>query len=232
WLTKYFSDTFTTSTEHTWNNLTQSVEALVRRYCLDVLIDEKVTSEIDIQKASNLLAETIISKKLSLNGWDHSVDEWINRVVWTGETFPEKNLPKFTEEEKHLVIHALCEGYYRYSQICDIPVLPFFRELLSASDNQFVETMAPVSVLLPTGRKMKLIYTIGKSPHGRIRIQDLYGQNQTPRIAAGRTSITIEILAPNNRPVQITDDLRNFWEVHYPEIKKTLSRRYPKHEWR
>jgi ATP-dependent helicase HrpB len=232
WLTKHFGPSFTTVTEYIWNNITQSVEASVRSFCLDVLIGEKPASELDIQAASNLLAETIISKKLPLHGWDHSVDEWLNRVAWVGETFPEKNLPKFTDEEKYLVIHTLCEGSYRYNQVCDIPVLPLFQELLSASDNQFVESMAPASVMLPTGRKMKLLYTPGKPPHGRTRIQDLYGQNQTPRIASGKASITIEILAPNNRPVQITDDLKNFWEVHYPEIKKALSRRYPKHEWR
>ncbi len=232
WLTKHFKATFTTTTEHTWNNITQSVEATICSFCLDVLIDEKKAEELDIQSASNLLAETIISKKLPLNGWNHTVDEWINRVLWLREIFPEKNLPNFSNEEKHLVIHTLCEGSYRYNQVCDIPVLPFFQELLSAADNQCIESMAPASVMLPTGRKMKLLYTPGKPPHGRTRIQDLYGQYQTPRIASGRASITIEILAPNNRPVQITDDLKNFWEVHYPEIKKALSRRYPKHEWR
>jgi ATP-dependent helicase HrpB len=232
WLTEHFSNSFTTATEYTWNNITQSVEATIRSFCLDVLISEKPAEELDIQAASNLLAETIISKKLPLRGWDHNVDEWINRVAWVRETFPEKNLPEFTDEEKHLIIHTLCDGSYRYTQVCDIPVLPFFQELLSASDSSFVESMAPTSVMLPTGRKMKLLYTPGKPPHGRTRIQDLYGQNQTPRIASGRASITIEILAPNNRPVQITDDLKNFWEVHYPEVKKALSRKYPKHEWR
>jgi ATP-dependent helicase HrpB len=232
WLNKHFNDSFSKATEYTWNNITQSVEASERSFYLDVLISEKPAQELDIQAASNLLAETIISKKLPLRGWDHSVDEWINRVVWVRETFPEKNLPQFTDEEKHLVIHTLCDGSYRYSQVCDIPVLPFLMELLSSSDNAFIESMAPASVMLPTGRKMKLLYTPGKPPHGRTRIQDLYGQNQTPRIASGRASVTIEILAPNNRPVQITDDLKNFWEVHYPELKKTLSRRYPKHEWR
>jgi ATP-dependent helicase HrpB len=205
---------------------------LIRTYCLDVLINEKPIPELDIQKASNLLAETIISKNLPLAGLDNTVEEWINRVLWVGETFPEKGLPKLTDDDRRLVIHALCEGSYRFSQVRDKQLLPYFQELLSSQDIYFIESMAPQSVTLPTGRKMKIFYIPGKPPHGRTRIQDLYGQNQTPSIANGRARITIEILAPNNRPVQITEDLRNFWEVHYPEIKKTLSRRYPKHEWR
>jgi ATP-dependent helicase HrpB len=232
WLTKYFNDSFRKTTIYSWNNSSQSVEALIRTYCLDVLINEKPTPELDIQKASNLLAETIISKNLPLAGLDNTVDEWIKRVLWVAETFPEKSLPKFSDDDRRLVVHALCEGSYRYSQVKDTQLLPFFQELLSSQDIYFIESMAPQSVTLPTGRKMKIFYTPGKPPHGRTRIQDLYGQNQTPSIANGRARITIEILAPNNRPVQITVDLRNFWEVHYPEIKKTLSRRYPKHEWR
>jgi ATP-dependent helicase HrpB len=79
---------------------------------------------------------------------------------------------------------------------------------------------------------MKLFYEPGSPPRGRARIQELFGLRETPKVAAGRASVLIEILAPNSRPVQITDDLSRFWAVHYPEIKKTLSRRYPKHEWR
>jgi ATP-dependent helicase HrpB len=231
WLIKHFQHTLKTIVSHDWNNSSQSVETSIRTFCLDVLIDEKPTPEFDLQKASNLLAETIILKKLPLDCWDNSIDEWINRVLWVGETFPEKDLPKFSDDDKHLVIHALCEGAHRYSQVKEKPVLPFLQELLAPSDIYFIESMAPQSVMLHSGRKMKLTYTPGKPPHGRTRIQDLFGQTQTPAVAGGRVRITIEILAPNNRPVQITEDLRNFWEVHYPEIKKALSRRYPKHEW-
>lgn len=231
WLIQHFKDSMKTIVVHEWSTSSQSVEASERTFCLDVPIDEKPSSQLDPVKASDLLAETIISRKLPLDGWNTAVDEWIKRVLWTGETFPEKNLPKFTDDDRILVIHALCEGAQRYSQVKEKPVLPYLQELLAPSDNYFLESMAPQSVMLPSGRKLKLTYTPGKPPHGRTRIQDLYGQMQTPTVAGGRVRITIEILAPNNRPVQITEDLRNFWEVHYPALKKTLSRRYPKHVW-
>jgi ATP-dependent helicase HrpB len=95
-----------------------------------------------------------------------------------------------------------------------------------------MDAMAPSSIDLPSGRKMRLTYEPGSPPHGRARIQDLFGLRATPKIAAARASVVIEILAPNNRPVQITEDLGRFWNVHYPDIKKSLSRRYPKHEWK
>jgi ATP-dependent helicase HrpB len=63
-------------------------------------------------------------------------------------------------------------------------------------------------------------------------IQDLYDVQHTPTIAMGRQPLTVEILAPNQRPVQVTQDLANFWKTTYPELKKMLQKRYPKHEWR
>ena len=92
--------------------------------------------------------------------------------------------------------------------------------------------MAPSAIELASGRKMRLFYEPGDPPRGRAKIQDLFNLRKTPRIAEGRAGIVIEICAPNNRPVQITDDLGRFWDIHYPAIKKALARRYPKHEWR
>ena len=79
---------------------------------------------------------------------------------------------------------------------------------------------------------MKIAYTPGEPPRGRARIQDLYGLSATPHVAAGRAAVLLEILAPNYRPAQVTDDLQGFWQHTYPGLRKELARRYPKHEWR
>ena len=79
---------------------------------------------------------------------------------------------------------------------------------------------------------MKIEYYEGETPRGRAKIQELYGLEQTPRIAGGKQALLLEILAPNFRPVQITDDLQSFWKNTYPEVKKDLKRRYAKHIWR
>jgi ATP-dependent helicase HrpB len=79
---------------------------------------------------------------------------------------------------------------------------------------------------------MKIEYSADGPPRGRAKIQQLYDLQQTPSIAGGRQKLLLEILGPNFRPVQVTDDLASFWERTYPEVKKELKRRYPKHEWR
>jgi ATP-dependent helicase HrpB len=232
WLKDHFKEQWQEETIVEWNAIEQAVESRSRTWCLGVLLEEKKDISVDLGKASALLAETVFEKGLLLKGWDRDADEFVNRVKWALGWFPEQNLPAFSEEDRRLVVHALCEGERRYEKVKDKPALPFLQELLSGQQRRFLDSVAPQYVELPSGRKMRIMYVSGQQPRGRTRIQDLYGMRTTPVVANGRARLLIEILAPNNRPVQITDDLAGFWKVHYPELKKTLSRRYPKHEWR
>ncbi len=232
WLERNFKDNFRTESVLEFNPKSQAVEKRVRTLCLDVLLEEKIIPDIDAAVASGLLADAIIEKNLLLSGWDQTAKEWIGRVAWVGEQFPDMRLPRFTDEDRKLVVNELCEGEFRYARVKDKPVLPLLHGLVGAEGAGFVEAMAPQAIALPSGRKLRIAYEPGKQPRGRARIQDLYGMNATPMVARNKSPVLIEVLAPNNRPVQITDDLSRFWKVHYPDIKKTLSRRYPKHEWR
>jgi ATP-dependent helicase HrpB len=87
------------------------------------------------------------------------------------------------------------------------------------------------TITLPSGRKAKLSYRDDGSVVASVRLQELFGLAETPRVGPNRTPVTFELLAPNGRPVQTTRDLRSFWENTYPEIRRQLSRRYPKHAW-
>jgi ATP-dependent helicase HrpB len=90
----------------------------------------------------------------------------------------------------------------------------------------------PERITLSNGRTPKVTYEAGNPPFISLRIQELFGVTQTPKIAMGRVPLSVHILAPSMRPVQVTQDLANFWREHYPRIKSELQRRYPKHEWR
>ena len=232
WLEQHFGGTCRTESALEWNAASQAVENRVRRFCLNVLLEEKAGTDVDTAAASGMLADTIIEKNLPLSGWDQAASEWTGRVAWVGGQFPDRGLPRFTEDDRRLVVHSLCEGESSYARVKDKPALPFLMELASAEQIRFVDAMAPQAMVLPSGRKLRISYAPGAQPRGRARIQDLYGMKTSPRVAQNRVPVLIEVLAPNNRPVQITDDLSGFWKTHYPDIKKTLSRRYPRHEWR
>ena len=106
------------------------------------------------------------------------------------------------------------------------------KSLLSPAQIALVEKHAPERVTLANGRGVKVQYDGAAEPYVSARIQELFGVEALPALAAGRVPLVIQILAPSQRPVQITKDLPGFWRDHYPRIKQELRRKYPKHEWR
>ena len=232
WLYELFPYSFVTETGLVWNSIRGAVESRIRTVCLGLIIEEKTEGNPDPEKAGEVLAETIIDKKLSLAGWSNEVQEYISRVQWASEIFPEQAFPAFNDDDNRLVMHELCRNEWRYAKVREKPVLPIVKEMLSFEQQRFLDSTVPQFVHNKKGRKLRISYVPGQAPVIRARIQELYDMPSTPYIAKGRIAVKVEILAPNNRPVQITDDLESFWRVHYPELKKTLSRRYPRHEWR
>jgi ATP-dependent helicase HrpB len=91
--------------------------------------------------------------------------------------------------------------------------------------------VAPESLRLQSGRQTKIHYEHGKTPWIASRLQDFFGMRETPRIGEGKTPLVIHLLAPNHRAVQTTTDLAGFWERLYPQVRRDMMRRYPKHAW-
>jgi ATP-dependent helicase HrpB len=232
WLSEDFPLALLQQSRLQWNPSSAAIENRLQTLFFGTILSEKNDAIRDMAPVSDLLADTIVTKGLELPTWDQSVLEWMKRVQWVARLFPERQLPCFTDDDKKSAVRRLCQGESSYQSVCKKQALPFLRELLDNKQHHFVDAMAPQAMALPSGRKMRLAFEPGEPPRGRARIQDLFDLRETPRIAGGKSAVIIEILAPNNRPVQITDDLARFWDVHYPDIKRTLSRRYPKHEWR
>jgi len=215
-----------------WNPSTLSVEARRQLMFGDLVISESPGGEPDAALAADMLARQVVAGAIRLEKWDDSVQQWIARVRCVRKWFPERNLIFYDEDEQRLIIAEICLGATRYSQIAQRPCLEHVRAALSPEDQRFVERMAPEFIMLPGGRRMRVTYAENAQPRGRARIQDIYGLKRAPTVAGGKVKVLLEILAPNMRPVQVTDDLENFWKNLYPDIRRQLARRYPKHEWR
>jgi ATP-dependent helicase HrpB len=91
--------------------------------------------------------------------------------------------------------------------------------------------VAPARIRLQNGRQTKVHYERGKAPWIESRLQDFFGMKETPRIGVERTPVVVHLLAPNHRAVQTTTDLAGFWERLYPQVRRELMRRYPRHAW-
>ena len=104
--------------------------------------------------------------------------------------------------------------------------------LLDWSQRQAVERLAPSHITVPTGSRIRVEYRQGAdAPVVRVRLQECFGLMDTPRVDEGRRPVLMELLSPGFKPVQLTADLRSFWEGTYFEVRKELKRRYPKHAW-
>jgi ATP-dependent helicase HrpB len=215
-----------------FNAQSKAVEVVEREVYQGLVIDESTPRDAEPAVAGPILAEQISSGALKLESWNEEVEQWMARVRCVAKWFPERKFIQYADDDIRLIIEEFCEGAVRYKDLADKPLLPFFKNALSWEDQQFVEKMAPERIGLPRGWRMKIQYDPNASPRGRAKIQDLYGLEQTPTVAGGRQKVLLEILGPNMRPLQLTEDLANFWRNLYPELRKQLSRRYPRHEWR
>ena len=94
-----------------------------------------------------------------------------------------------------------------------------------------LDRIAPTHAELPRRRRVAIHYELDRAPWIASRLQDFFGAPRGPAVANGRVPLVLHLLAPNQRPVQVTQDLPGFWQRHYPELRRQLMRRYPKHGW-
>ena len=109
--------------------------------------------------------------------------------------------------------------------------LTSLRAKLTRDQSRKLDERAPLSILVPSGSRVTLDYGSGEQPVLAVKLQEMFGLADTPQIAAGRVKILIHLLSPARRPVQITQDLKGFWNGAYQQVKKDLKGRYPKHPW-
>ncbi len=232
WLAEVHPERVTTRSVPIWNEQNSAVEMAEERVYDGLVIERTVRPTASPAVAAEFFVERIMSGELKLENWSEGAEQWIARTRSVAKWFPERELITYDDDDRRVILHEIVSGATRWSQIRDRPCLPALREALGWEEQQLVEKMAPESIPLPSGKRMPITYPPDGPPRGRAKIQDLFGWTQTPLVGGGRQKVTIEILAPNHRPVQVTDDLAGFWERLYPTVRNELRRKYPRHEWR
>jgi ATP-dependent helicase HrpB len=197
----------------------------------DLILTSRIRDEAPEAEAAELLTEQVMKGKCLLTGWNQRMDQWVLRIEFLRQAMPELEFPAFGAEEKRSFIESLCHGARSYKEIKDRDMWPMALDWHSKVQRGWLEDFAPERVTLAGGYQAKVSYTEHEPPSVSVKIQDLFGQKENPRISSNRVALVVKILAPNFRPVQITSDLASFWRDHYPKVKEELQRRYPKHRW-
>ncbi|MCC7199824.1 MAG: ATP-dependent helicase HrpB, partial [Gammaproteobacteria bacterium] len=123
------------------------------------------------------------------------------------------------------------DGISRRDHLSRLDLLEILRGHLGYAAQKRIDELAPTHLVVPSGSRLPIDYTDTAAPSVSVRLQEMFGLTETPRVGGGRVPLTIELLSPAQRPVQVTRDLRSFWERGYVEVKKELKGRYPKHYW-
>jgi ATP-dependent helicase HrpB len=232
WLRELFPDDLDRATSVSYDSGSRRVIAEEQLRFRGLVLESKRMEPPPAGEAARLLAAEVLAGRLRLEGWDDAAEQWILRVNFLAKACPELAVPPIDEAGRRAIMEQMCEGAVSYREIKDRPALPAARSWLNPAQQGLVDKHAPERLELPTGRKPKVTYAADAPPFIAVRIQDLFDVPSLPRLALGKVTPLLHILAPNQRPVQVTQDLPGFWRDHYPRVKKELQRKYPKHEWR
>ncbi len=235
WLLELFPEGLRDESDLEWDAGAQRVVSISRLYYKDLVLDESRQppgSRLE-GPAARLLAEAAERDAGAARHFRdrEAVGRFCERVAFVAETLPDVGVAPFSEEDIGAAVLDACQGRASFSELRSVRLLDYLRARLQPEKLRQIERAAPERIVLRGGRKVKVSYETDKPPWIASRLQDFFGMTETPTVGSGRVPLVIHLLAPNQRPVQVTTDLAGFWQRHYPGLRKQLERRYPKHAW-
>lgn len=222
----------TIAVEVYFDESTQRVQARRQVRWEDLVLEESPAALPQDHSVTRMLADAAVQYWDRIQPKEDSpARHFLTRVQCLREWMPDLELPAFDETHLKLLLPILCSGRRSLAELADAPWLDVLQSQLTHQQLQTVDREAPEHISVPSGSRIALTYEPGRPPVLAVRIQEVFGLKATPRVARGRVSVLLHLLAPNYRPQQITDDLSSFWATAYPQIRSELRRRYPKHAW-
>jgi ATP-dependent helicase HrpB len=230
WLIEHYADALGEADELVFDPERERV-VRVRRLCYgSVVIDESVRAADPSPEASRLLARAALARGASFAG-DEELSALLVRIALGAAELPEAGLPVLGEDAALRVIERACTGLTSLAELSQSNPSRSLLASLEPEQQRLLARELPERITLPGGRSLAVHYEPGKPPWVESHLQDFFGTEEGPRICKGRVPLTLHLLAPNHRAVQVTSDLAGFWKRHYPSLRRELMRRYPKHLW-
>lgn len=231
WLKELYPEDFHISRQVRIDPLQKRVVANETVCFRDLILETGKALPPTPDEAASLLAQEAISDKEQIHDWNETAQQFIFRVNALSKWMPEFEIQPIEENDLEFLISQACLGATTLKDLSRIRIFPQLQSWLQKPQLQALEKFAPARITLPNKKSVKVDYSTD-TPTIQARIQELYDITDEILIANRQIPLRIEILAPNFRPVQITQNLKDFWTNQYPTLKKELQRRYPKHLWK
>ena len=204
---------------------------VVSLFYRDLSLREDRNARVDVGEASGALAAHLRGRAREFVLGDERASAWLARLEFLRRVMPEAGWPEFDDEALGDVVADACAGRRTVEEVRGTPLVPLLRARLPHPKGGLMDELAPEALAVPSGNRVRLVYEAGRPPVLAVRLQELFGLAQTPRVAGGRVGVLLHLLGPNYRPVQVTDDLASFWATTYFQVRKDLRARYPRHSW-
>jgi len=231
---RLFGDRIATVEDVYWDADAGAVRARKRLTLEALVLREAPLAKPDPERVRETLLQGIAESGLQLLPWTKSSDQLRKRLAFL-RMHAGAEWPDVTDEA---LLATLPEwlgpslyGIRTKEELARVDLHAALTEALPWEKRRTLDEWAPTHIVVPSGSRLAIDYADPASPTLRARLQEVFGWDETPRIAGGRVPLTMELLSPASRPVQITKDLRNFWKETYFDVRKDLKGRYPKHYW-
>jgi ATP-dependent helicase HrpB len=200
-----------------------------------IVLETRPAGRVDPQHAATALTEAVRELGLEALPWSDTLRQWRERVRSLHQWLPDAGFPDLSDQA---LMDSLDDwlrpafvGKTRLDALGEDELSDALKSRVDWSQRQRIDQLAPVRVTVPSGMERRIEYADGQPPVLAVKLQELFGLADTPRVAEGRIAVTLHLLSPGGKPLQVTQDLRGFWERTYPEVKKEMKGRYPRHPW-
>jgi ATP-dependent helicase HrpB len=242
-LQREFPQRFSSEDRVVWDADTRGIAA-VREHRFDrIVLDSRPLARPDPSRYADALVDAVRQLGLAALPWSDALSQWRARVRCLRAWLPElaSTLPDLSDGALLATLDDWLKpalaGKTRLAALDESQFAEALKTTLDWSRRQQVDALAPTRIVVPSGMERRIEYAFddeGNAPVApvlAVKLQELFGLADTPSIAGGRVPLTLHLLSPGGRPLQVTQDLQGFWARTYPEVKKEMKGRYPKHPW-
>jgi len=219
-----------------WDERSERVLAEEQRKIGSIVLESKTIQNPDKSRRSKALINAVKSKGLSCLTITDEIKEWQSRVARIRAL--ESNTTNYPAVDDDSLLATLDQWLLPYVEditslkaLRKFEIFPLLQAMLDYKQTQKLDEWLPHKYKVPSGAEHRLRYTDEGSPVLSVKLQEMFGCRENPTIAGGRINLKVELLSPAKRPVQVTEDLGNFWFNSYAAVKKEMAGRYPKHPW-
>lgn len=219
-----------------WDDARGMVVANEEQRIGNLVLASKPLKEVNSKKRVRVLCDVIRDKGLKILGWNDTHTSWQNRVLSLRTWRSTEQWLDVSDEKLLSTMEAWLTPYLtdanKQADLERIDLMGLLTALLPWELQMKMDTLAPLKIKVPSGSMITITYfKDGRPPIMEVRLQEMFGLLETPVVNEGKVKIILHLLSPGFKPVQVTQDLRSFWQNTYHEVRKELRMRYPKHFW-